>query len=92
MARGREGFVDGDGHGGQFGARHAREVQQREGGVDEGDVDSWGCRWRLVGVFLFLFVGFGGRCCDFFSKGVWFGFLFGEGGSWTLDWNDGGVC
>ena len=41
MAGGGEGFVDGGLHRGQFGARHAGEVQEVQGGVDEGDVEVW---------------------------------------------------
>ena len=41
MAGGGEGLVDGDLHGGEFGAGHAGEVQEVQGGVDEGDVEVW---------------------------------------------------
>ena len=77
MARGREGFVDGDGHGGQFGARHAREVEEREGGVDEGDVEVWGLRGEvswLVGWWCFIFIRWlWGEVLVifFFPEGVW---------------------
>lgn len=44
VARGREGFVDRNGDGGQLRRGHAREVEQVKGGVDEGDVEVWGER------------------------------------------------
>lgn len=39
MAGSREGFVDGDLDGGQFGGGHAGEVEEVEAAVDEGDVE-----------------------------------------------------
>jgi len=41
VAGGREGFVDGDLDRGQLCGGHAREVQEVEGAVYEGDVEVW---------------------------------------------------
>jgi len=48
VASGREGLVDGDLDGREFGVGHAGEVEELEGGVDYGYVEVW-CTWSALG-------------------------------------------